>query len=179
MFKGMSGKIMEFNYLPAIREISPTSGIQLLAGHMRDKPGQLFVEIAPTQISYSRKPWTKSLSLCKSIEKEIGKEKALSLRRHYPVQVRRDFLSLTCLHPGQNSQVLRQIRHPRCVSYVNNERDKDVKQTLNRQNNPRKSFITDDRNILGQKYKKDCPQVFSRQTETKYSPKDANEESEL
>ena len=27
MFKGMSGKIVEFNYLLAIREISPNSGI--------------------------------------------------------------------------------------------------------------------------------------------------------
>ncbi|CAK9164233.1 unnamed protein product [Ilex paraguariensis] len=33
-------------------------------------------------------------------QKTKGKENAHSLRRHYPVQVQRDFLSLTCLHLG-------------------------------------------------------------------------------
>ena len=34
-------------------------------------------------------------------QKKTGKENARSLRRHYPVQVQRDYLSLTCWKPSQ------------------------------------------------------------------------------
>lgn len=51
---------------------------------------------------------------CASTEKN-GKRKAHSLRRHYPVQVRRDFLSLICLHPWPNCQCKSRCRHPTSI----------------------------------------------------------------
>lgn len=43
-----------------------------------------------------KQPWMKALHPCGKHRKH-GKQNARSLRRHYPVQVQRDFLSLTCL----------------------------------------------------------------------------------
>lgn len=62
----------------------------------------------------------------------ILQENAHSLRRHYPVQVQRDFLSLTCSSTGSISQCWSRYRHPWYVSNVNGRNKEVIKTHLER-----------------------------------------------
>ena len=106
---------------------------------------------------------------CASTEKN-GKRKAHSLRRHYPVQVRRDFLSLICLHPWPNCQCKSRCRHPWCVSYVNR---KIQKENLIYKNMKKKSFYYWDWHTNNKHYKE--MSLFIWHGKTKHSPTAKND----
>lgn len=95
---------------------------------LRGKQGDMYILNQLNMDMQLARAWNESPFLWKHINKK--QENAHSLRRHYPVQVRRDFLSLTCSCPGQISQGWNRCRHPWCVSYVNGriiDVTKDVK----------------------------------------------------